>query len=163
MELFQELTTTRTHLTLFLFSDCLEVSLSPSPTPSPGTFVRQITKLRVNTWKTPGMKASKSYKHVALIPLSDIRSLYDITPSALTIDGRSLLRYSLRKARVNARFRDRAVRSLVLDRRSNSSADLSRHQRQCQSEHCQFEILFYRLDVIALVNIDTVELHSSRQ
>jgi hypothetical protein len=69
MELSQELTTTRTHLTLFLFSDCLE-----------------ITKLRTNTWKTPGMKASKSYKHLTLIPLSDIRSLFDINSSSLTLD-----------------------------------------------------------------------------
>ncbi|CAF1553328.1 unnamed protein product [Adineta ricciae] len=69
IELSQELTTTRTQLILFLFSDCLE-----------------LTKLRVNTWKTPGMKPSKSYKHVALIPLSDIRSLYDITPTGLTLD-----------------------------------------------------------------------------
>ncbi len=71
IELSQELTTTRTHLTLFLFSDCLE-----------------ITKLRVNIWKTPGMKASKSYKHLVLIPLSDIRSLVDINSSSLSLDGK---------------------------------------------------------------------------
>ncbi|CAF0903498.1 unnamed protein product [Adineta steineri] len=70
IELSQELTTTRTHLTLFLFSDCLE-----------------ITKVRVNTWKTPSMKATKSYKHIVLIPLSDIRTLYDINSSVLTLDG----------------------------------------------------------------------------
>jgi len=69
IELSQELTTTRTHLTLFLFSDCLE-----------------ITKLRVNIWKSSGMKGSKSYKHVALIPLSDIRSLVDINSSSLSLD-----------------------------------------------------------------------------
>lgn len=67
IELSQELTGKRTHLTLFLFSDCIE-----------------ITKLRVNTWKTPGVKSTKSYKHVALIQLSDIRSLYDIGSSAST-------------------------------------------------------------------------------
>ncbi|CAF1155972.1 unnamed protein product [Rotaria sordida] len=69
IELSQELTTTRTHLILFLFSDCLEV-----------------TKLRVNMWKTPGMKTSKTYKHIALIQLSDIRSLFDINSLSLTID-----------------------------------------------------------------------------
>ena len=37
------------------------------------------------------MKTSKSYKHVALIPLSDIRTLFDITPSALTIDGKTFV------------------------------------------------------------------------
>lgn len=42
----------------------------------------QITKLRVNTWKTPGVKSSKSYKHVALIQLSEIRSLFDIGSSS---------------------------------------------------------------------------------
>jgi hypothetical protein len=36
------------------------------------------------------MKASKSYKHVALIQLSDIRSLFDINPSALTLDGKKI-------------------------------------------------------------------------
>ncbi|CAF2063744.1 unnamed protein product [Rotaria magnacalcarata] len=66
IELSQELTTTRTHLTLFLFSDCLEV-----------------TKSRVNIWKTHGMK---TYKHIALISLCDIRSLFDISPVSLTID-----------------------------------------------------------------------------
>jgi hypothetical protein len=86
MELSQELTTTRTHLTLFLFSDCLEVHL-PLNIHFNLFFLHQITKLRVNTWKTPGMKASKSYKHVALIQLSDIRSLFDINPSGLTLDG----------------------------------------------------------------------------
>jgi len=45
-------------------------------------FSYQITKLRVNTWKT---SAGKSYKHVALIQLSDINSLFDI-PS--TNDGK---------------------------------------------------------------------------
>ncbi|CAF4807136.1 unnamed protein product, partial [Rotaria socialis] len=65
IELSQELTGKRTHLTLFLFSDCIE-----------------ITKLRVNTWKTPGVKSTKSYKHVALIQLSDIRSLFDIASSS---------------------------------------------------------------------------------
>ncbi|CAF1486509.1 unnamed protein product, partial [Adineta ricciae] len=65
IELSQELTGKRTHLTLFLFSDCIE-----------------ITKLRVNTWKTPGVKSTKSYKHVALIQLSDIRSLFDIGASS---------------------------------------------------------------------------------
>ncbi|UJR36548.1 hypothetical protein I4U23_029268 [Adineta vaga] len=65
MELSQELTGKRTHLTLFLFSDCIE-----------------ITKLRVNTWKTPGVKSTKLYKHVALIQLSDIRSLFDIAASS---------------------------------------------------------------------------------
>jgi hypothetical protein len=34
------------------------------------------------------MKGSKSYKHVALIPLSDIRSLFDINSSSLTLDGK---------------------------------------------------------------------------
>lgn len=34
------------------------------------------------------MKTSKSYKHVALIPLSDIRTLFDINSSTLTIDGK---------------------------------------------------------------------------
>ncbi|CAF5195684.1 unnamed protein product, partial [Rotaria magnacalcarata] len=66
IELSQELTTTRTHLTLFLFSDCLEV-----------------TKSRVNIWKTHGVK---TYKHIALISLCDIRSLFDISPVSLTID-----------------------------------------------------------------------------
>ncbi|UJR09565.1 hypothetical protein I4U23_013800 [Adineta vaga] len=60
-ELSQELTGKRTHLTLFLFSDCIE-----------------ITKLRVNTWKTSFVK---SYKHVALIQLSDVHSLFDIPSS----------------------------------------------------------------------------------
>jgi len=70
IELSQELTGKRTHLTLFLFSDCIE-----------------ITKLRVNTWKTPGVKSTKSYKHVALIQLSDIRSLYDIGSSSSSDDS----------------------------------------------------------------------------
>jgi hypothetical protein len=34
------------------------------------------------------MKASKSYKHLTLIPLSDIRSLFDINSSSLTLDGK---------------------------------------------------------------------------
>jgi hypothetical protein len=35
------------------------------------------------------MKASKSYKHVALIQLSDIRTLFDInSSSSLTVDGK---------------------------------------------------------------------------
>jgi len=54
-------------------------------------FSYQITKLRVNTWKTPGMKASKSYKHVALIQLSDIRSLFDINPSIPTLEGKTFI------------------------------------------------------------------------
>ena len=88
IELSQELTTTRTHLTLFLFSDCLEVC--PSKSIRFDLFPRlfQITKLRASTWKAPGMKAAKSYKHVALIPLSDIRSLVDINSPALSIDGK---------------------------------------------------------------------------
>ncbi|CAF1254487.1 unnamed protein product, partial [Rotaria sordida] len=45
-----------------------------------------VTKLRVNMWKTPGMKTSKTYKHIAFIQLSDIRSLFDINPISLTID-----------------------------------------------------------------------------
>ncbi|CAF0902601.1 unnamed protein product [Adineta steineri] len=61
IELSQELTGKRTHLILFLFSDCIE-----------------ITKLRVNTWKT---SVVKSYKHVALIQLSDIHSLFDYPSS----------------------------------------------------------------------------------
>lgn len=34
------------------------------------------------------MKASKSYKHVALIPLSDIRTLFDVDSSVLSLDGK---------------------------------------------------------------------------
>ena len=34
------------------------------------------------------MKASKSYKHVALIPLSDIRTLFDVNSSVLSLDGK---------------------------------------------------------------------------
>lgn len=42
----------------------------------------------MNTWKTPGVKSTKSYKHVALIQLSDIRSLFDI--ASTTCDGKKI-------------------------------------------------------------------------
>ena len=77
MELSQELSSTRAQLTLFLFSDCLE-----------------ITKLRVNLWKAPGMKSSKSYKHVVLIQLNAIRTLFDVNSSSLTVDGRPALSHA---------------------------------------------------------------------
>jgi hypothetical protein len=95
IELSQELTGKRTHLTLFLFSDCIEVSRIEILITKYKNPLIQITKLRVNTWKTPGVKSTKSYKHVALIQLSDIRSLFDIASSscdgkfrkAIGIDG----------------------------------------------------------------------------
>lgn len=65
------------------------MSFKISPIPSLSSSLScQITKVRASTWKTPGMKAVKSYKHVVLIPLSDIRSLVDINSSSLSIDGK---------------------------------------------------------------------------
>lgn len=88
MELSQELTSTRTHLTLFLFSDCLEVKPLDRLLHGNSRLVSvQITKCRLHTWKTAAMKGSKSYKHLALIPLSDIRSLIEM--SSFNLDGKS--------------------------------------------------------------------------
>ena len=51
----------------------------------------KITKLRVQTWKTVGMKPSKSYKHLALIPLCDIRQLFEMTSSSFIVEGKKIV------------------------------------------------------------------------
>ena len=49
----------------------------------------QIAKCRANTWKTAAIKGSKSFKHLVLISLSDIRSLIEM--SSFNLDGSFLL------------------------------------------------------------------------
>ncbi|CAF1277389.1 unnamed protein product, partial [Didymodactylos carnosus] len=83
IELSQELGGKGTHLTLFLFSDCIE-----------------ITKVRNNTWKTVKLtttttppnrtgtirtptKTAKSYKHIVLVRLNNVKALFDISSSSV--------------------------------------------------------------------------------
>ncbi|CAF3661612.1 unnamed protein product [Rotaria sp. Silwood1] len=137
IELSQELTTTRTHLTLFLFSDCLEV-----------------TKLRGNMWKTPGMKGSKTHKHIALIQLSDIRSLFDIHPSSLTIDETEQFgilcsidgqtrQFIFRVINGNTNANNNSSKSYFIDSMSSSSSSISTLSNSTHHGNNKTDVLYH--------------------
>ncbi|CAF3599045.1 unnamed protein product [Rotaria sp. Silwood1] len=143
IELSQELTTTRTHLTLFLFSDCLEV-----------------TKLRGNMWKTPGMKGSKTHKHIALIQLSDIRSLFDIHPSSLTIDETEQFgilcsidgqtrQFIFRVINGNTNANNNSSKSYFTDSMSSSSSSISTLSNSTHHGNNKTDVLYHLSKVIS--------------